>query len=160
MRLEGKRAIITGAGSGIGRAIALGFSAEGALVVSADINFSTAQRTAADIKSSRGTAIAVEVDVSERSQVESMVQATVDAFGRIDVLVCVAGIASVCHFLDLPEEWWDDVINVNLKGHFLCGQAAAREMVKTGGGAIVNITSQVAEVAQPLSAHGQGLSLR
>ncbi len=153
MRLEGKNAIVAGAGSGIGRAIALGYGAEGAGVVVADINLATAQQTAAYIVARGGSAIAVEVDVSKRAQVEAMVQAALAAYSRIHILCVVAGIATVSHFLELPEEWWDETLNVNLKGQYLCGQAVARHMAKAGGGSIINITSQVAEVAQPLSAH-------
>jgi NAD(P)-dependent dehydrogenase (short-subunit alcohol dehydrogenase family) len=75
------------------------------------------------------------------------------AFGRIHILACVPGVATMRHFLDLPENEWDEVMNVNLKGQYLCGQAAARHMAEAGGGAIINVTSQVAEVAQPMSAH-------
>ncbi len=153
MRLAGKNAIVAGAGSGIGRAIAIGYAAEGASVVVADIKLPTAQKTAAEIAARGGRAIAVEVDVSKRAQVEAMVEAALAAYSRIHILVCVAGIATVSHFLELPEEWWDETMNVNLKGQYLCGQAVARHMAKVGGGAIINITSQVAEVAQPLSAH-------
>jgi len=153
MRLEGKNAIVTGAGSGIGRAIALGYAAEGAKVVSADIIWPRAQKTAEEIKAAGGEAIAVEVDVSKRDQVEEMVEAALAAFERIHIAISVAGIASVAPFLELPEEWWDETLNVNLKGQYLVGQAVGRHMAQAGGGSIINVTSQVAEVAQPMSAH-------
>ena len=153
MRLSGKNAIVTGAGHGIGRAIALGFAAEGARVFAGDIDLATAQQTAADIRSAGGEALAVEVDVSQRAQVEAMLAAALAAYHRIHLLVCVPGISTTRHFLDLPEDEWDRVLAVNLKSQYLCGQAAARHMAQAGGGAIINITSQVADVAQPMSAH-------
>jgi glucose 1-dehydrogenase len=155
MRLQGRSAIVTGAGCGIGRAIALGFAAEGASVLSADIIAERAHSTAEEILARGGRARAVTVDVSKRDQVHAMVEAAVDEFGQVDILAAVAGIATVRDFLELPDEEWDEVIAVNLTGQFLCGQEAARQMVQTGGGAIINVTSQVAEVAQPMSAHYQ-----
>ncbi len=155
MRLPGKSAIVTGAGSGIGRAIALGYAAEGASVVAADIIGERAQATAAAIVEGGGDARAVTVDVSKRDEVDQMVEVGMSAFGRIDILAAVAGIATVREFLELSDEDWDRVIAVNLTGQFLCGQEAARRMARTGGGAIINVTSQVAEVAQPMSAHYQ-----
>jgi len=153
MRLEGKIAVVTGAGSGIGRAIALGYAKEGAKVVAADIVSERAKATAATVTGAGGAAEAATVDVSKRSEVEAMIELALSAFGRVDILASVAGIATVRDFLELPEEEWDEVLAVNLKGQFLCGQAAARQMAHTGGGAIINVTSQVAEVAQPMSAH-------
>ncbi len=153
MRLKDKIAIVTGAGSGIGRAIANGFAAEGARVAAADINLPAAQKTADEIRAAGGEAIAVGVDVSQRAQVEAMVAAALQVYGRLHVLASVAGIATVRHFLDLPEDEWDRVLAVNLKGLYLCGQAVARHMAQAGGGSIINVTSQVAEVAQPDCAH-------
>jgi len=153
MRLPDKVAIVTGAGSGIGRAIALGYAAEGARLVAADINLPAAQQTAADIAAAGGQAIAVEVDVSQRAQVEAMLAQALRAYERVHLLVCSAGIGPIHHFLDIPEDEWDRVLAVNLKGLFLCGQTVARHMAQAGGGVIVNITSQAAEVAQPDCAH-------
>ena len=153
MRLEGKNAIVTGAGHGIGRAIALGLAAEGARVAAPDIILPSAQQVADEIRAAGGQAIAMEVDVSRRDQVEAMVAAALAAFERIHILVCVPGISTMRHFLDLPEDEWDRVMQVNLKSQYLCGQAVARHMATAGGGSIINITSCVAEVAQPHSAH-------
>lgn len=153
LRLKDKNAVVAGSGSGIGRAIAIGFAVEGAGIVSADVNASWAERTAAEITSKGGEALGLAMDVSKRDQVESMMEAALTAFGRIHVLVAVAGIASVFHFLDLPDEEWDQILAVNLTGQFLCGQVAARHMAESGGGSIINVTSQVADVAQPMSAH-------
>ena len=95
----------------------------------------------------------VAVDVSQRPQVDSLVAAALKTYSRIHILVSVAGIATVRHFLDLPEDEWDRVLNVNLKGLYLCGQAVARHMAQAGGGSIINVTSQVSDIAQPDCAH-------
>lgn len=153
MRLKDKNAIITGAGSGIGQALAVGLAREGARVVCADVNLPAAQQTARQIQTNGGAALACGVDVSQRSQVETLVSAASTAYGRIHVLVCAAGIATVRHFLDLPEDEWDRILNVNLKGLYLCGQTVARHMAQAGGGSIINITSQVSDIAQPDCAH-------
>jgi glucose 1-dehydrogenase len=155
MRLGGKNAIISGAGSGIGRAIAIGFAAEGAGVVVADIIADRALSTTAEIRQTGGQAEAVTADVSRRPDVEKMLDAALAAFGRIHILVSVAGIATVRPFLELPEAEWDEIMAVNLKSQYLCGQIVGRHMAGSGGGSIINVTSQLAEVAQPMSAHYQ-----
>lgn len=148
MRLQDKNAIVTAAGSGICRAIAMGFAKEGARVVAGDINFSTAQITAEEIQAAGGNAIAVEVDVSQRGQVEAMFTTAVQAYERIHILVSGVGISTTRNFLDLPEDEWDRVIDTSLKGMYLCGQVAARHMAQNSGGVIVNISSNCDEVAQ------------
>jgi glucose 1-dehydrogenase len=153
MRLLDKNALITGAGSGIGRAIALAYAGQGAGVAAADIQAEAAEATAHQIRAAGGRAIAIAADVSDAAQVQAMLDAALREFGRVHVLVAAAGIATVRHFLDLPEDEWDRVLAVNLKGLFLCGQAAARHMAASGGGVIINVTSQLAEVAQPDCAH-------
>jgi NAD(P)-dependent dehydrogenase (short-subunit alcohol dehydrogenase family) len=155
VRLSGKNAIVTGAGSGIGRAVALGFAREGAGVVAADVDESRARETAQAIEAAGGTVLAVQVDVSSKASVEALLDAAVGKFGRIDVLFNNAGVSSRASFLEMAEEEWDRVLGVNLKGQFLVGQAVAKHMVAHGGGgSIINTSSQLAEgAANPRSAH-------
>ena len=155
MRLSGKHAIVTGAGSGIGRAVALGFSREGAGVVAADVDPARARETALAIEEAGGLAVAVQVDVSDKASVDALLGAALFRFERIDVLFNNAGVSSRAPFLEMTEAEWDRVLGVNLKGQFLVGQAVARHMVERGGGgSIINTSSQLAEgAANPRSAH-------
>jgi len=153
MRLQGRRCIVTGAGSGIGRAIAKGYAREGAAVVIADMSLAAAGETVQALKAEGRTCHAVQVDVRSRAQVDNMVDFALKRLGGLDIIVCAAGISPLTHFFDITEEEWDWVIDTNLKGLFLCGQAAARHMKDAGGGTIINITSQLSEVAQPKSVH-------
>jgi glucose 1-dehydrogenase len=140
MRLKDKVCVITGGASGIGAACAERFLLEGARVVVADIN---APKTAMD-------ALFIEVDVSSKQSAEHLVATTVKRYGSIDVLVNNAGITHAADFLDLAEEDFDRVLRVNLKGMFLCGQAAAREMVRAKTrGCIINMSSVNAVLAIP-----------
>ncbi|HEX5426174.1 MAG TPA: glucose 1-dehydrogenase [Candidatus Acidoferrales bacterium] len=140
--LQGKVAIVTGASTGIGKAIAIEMAHRGASVV---VNYigkpDAAQDVVKTIKSSNGEALAIEADVSNSQQVTRMVAQTVSQFGHIDVLVNNAGVEEEIPFLDLPEAEWDKIIAVDLKGPFLCTQAAAREMAKRKKGTVVNISS-------------------
>jgi NAD(P)-dependent dehydrogenase (short-subunit alcohol dehydrogenase family) len=154
MRLAGRKAIVTGAGSGIGRAIALGFAREGAGVVAADISPASADHTAAEIRGAGGRAISVVLDVARRASVDAMLEAALAEFGRIQILVSNAGVSGDHHFLELPEAEWDRVLGVNLKGQYLCGQVVVRHMATAGGGSIINTSSQLGEgAANPNRAH-------
>ncbi|MDJ0948911.1 MAG: SDR family oxidoreductase [Alphaproteobacteria bacterium] len=147
MRLKDKVAIVTGAAQGIGLACAQRFAAEGAKVVVSDIQEEVGQASAATID---GEAAFVACDVGDRQQVDAMVSAAVDAYGRVDICLSNAGIVHAADFLEIAEEDFDRVIRVNLKGVFLTGQAAARQMVTQGdGGVIINMASINAAVAIP-----------
>jgi glucose 1-dehydrogenase len=142
-RLRGRRAVVTGANSGIGRAIALHFAKEGANVC---VNYIThpeaADEVVAEINASGARGMKFLADVSNSDQVNAMIAETVKEFGGIDILVNNAGFETNHPILEMPVDAWRKVIDVDLTGAFLCAQAAAREMVKSdSGGAIVNITS-------------------
>src|SRR5262245_32172254 len=141
MRLQGRVAAITGGALGIGRATALLFAAEGAAVAIADIAPGPAALVAEEIVRRGGRALAVGADVGDAAQVQAFVDRTVAEFGRLDVMFANAGIAHSAPFLDHPETQWHRVLRVNLTGVFLCGQAAARQMVKQGGGRIIATAS-------------------
>ena len=147
MKLRDKVALVTGAAQGIGFACAQAFAAEGARVMLVDLNEGAVQAAAAKVgKSAAGTAC----DVSKKASVDRAVAAAVERFGRLDILVANAGIVHAAEFLDLDEADFDRVLAVNLKGVFLAGQAAARQMVKQGGGgAIINMSSVNAVLAIP-----------
>ncbi|MEM0288209.1 MAG: glucose 1-dehydrogenase [Nitrososphaerota archaeon] len=139
MKLADKVAIVTGAASGIGREIARVFASEGAKVVAADINYDGVLALSKEIESG---AVAVKADVSKKDDVIRMVKEAIDRYGRVDILVNNAGIQTVRRFLDLKEDEWRKVIDVNLTGAFLCSQMVAREMVdRAVEGSIVNISS-------------------
>lgn len=145
-RLDGKVAIVTGAGSGNGRAIANGLAAAGAMVCVADVVLDVAQQTVDAIRAADGKAIAVQANVTDRASIDRMVEATVYEFGRLDTLVNNAGVTNRDAFVDVPESEFDRVIGVNLKGPFLCAQAAVPNMRAVGGGSIINIVSTSAEL--------------
>jgi len=147
-RLDGKIAVITGAGSGIGRVAASLFAAEGARVVVADVAADQAESAVADIVADGGSAMAVVVDVSDESQVASMIGAAVGAYGGLDILFNNAGIfpADDGGILDTPPETWQKVMEVNLKGVWLGCRAAVPAMLDSGGGSIINVASFVALV--------------
>ena len=136
MRLKDKIAIITGSAQGIGEEIASRFCAEGARVVVADMNLENARKVATKLN-----ATALRADVADQASVESMVHQVVDQFGRLDILINNAGIGLNKPFLSTTLEEWNRQLSVNLTGQFLCAQSAARQMVRQGGGRIVNVAS-------------------
>lgn len=137
-RFNGKVALVTGAGHGIGLAIAQRFGAEGALVAVNDLRRERAQQAAASIPGS----LALAADVSDKAQVDAMFDALLARFGTIDVLVNNAGdIYAARHFLDGDEAWWDHVLGVNLKGAFLCSLRAAHAMARKRSGNIIHMSS-------------------
>ena len=146
--LDGKAAIVTGAGRGIGRAIALRLAHENAAVLVADLDVTQAGRVSVEIERLGGRACASRVDVTLAADVERMVSETVDAFGRLDILVNNAGVCTVAPLLETDEETWDALMNVNAKGVLLCSQAAARRMIEQGnGGRIINNASGAGKIA-------------
>ena len=152
MRLDGKVAIVTGGGSGIGRASAEAFAREGARVVVADRSESDALETVAKIGEGGGAAVTAVCDVTDGADAETMVRAAVDRYGRLDVLLNSAGITSRTDALKdaSPEEVWDKVIDVNLKGTWMVSWHAVPEMERSGGGSIVNLASTMALVGYPV----------
>jgi len=141
VRLKNRVGIITGAGQGIGKAIAEALAKEGAAAVVADVDFKNASLVAEGIQKGGGRGLAVKCNVASREEVEAMVKKTVDQFGQVDILVNNAGIIRPAMLLKMTDEQWDQVLNVHLKGSFLCLQVAAREMIKKNYGRIINITS-------------------
>jgi NAD(P)-dependent dehydrogenase (short-subunit alcohol dehydrogenase family) len=141
MRLKERVALVTGAGGGLGTAIARRLASEGASIVCADRNFQAAENTTLEIVGAGGTAIAHEADVSEYDQCSSQVAETVRIYGRIDIAVNNAGIGLHKLALDTTLEDWERVMRINLTGSFLTAQAAARVMVDQGGGRIIQIGS-------------------
>ena len=150
----GKTVLITGAGRGIGRDTALSFAADGANVC---VNYAhsavEAEQTAAEIEAFGGKAIACEADISDSTQVKAMVAAVIEAFGSIDILVNNAGLSIDGPFLEMQEQDWDRVYEVNLKGPFLVSQAVARHMIAANGGIIVNISATTTTYGRPNAAN-------
>jgi NAD(P)-dependent dehydrogenase (short-subunit alcohol dehydrogenase family) len=147
-----RTAILTGAGSGIGRAVALQLAREGADVAVADLNGAAAEATVAAVAEIGRRSLALAVDVTNRARVQAMVQQVVDAWGRIDILVACAGIYPRTAIVDLSEEEWDRVIATHLKGTFLCCQAVLPTMMEQRSGRIVTTASGMASSGRPKSA--------
>ncbi len=145
-RFQGKTAIVTGAGSGVGRAIALGLANGGASVVIADLSAERAESVVSEITSSGGSALAVSVDVADAPGVRDMVSKAVEKYGKIDILISNAGWDKVMPFVDTDEGLWDRVIDINYRGHVACAHAAVPRMIEAGSGKIVFIASDAGRV--------------
>ncbi|EIJ81532.1 3-oxoacyl-[acyl-carrier-protein] reductase [Bacillus methanolicus PB1] len=150
MKLEGKAALVTGASRGIGREIALELARKGANVA---VNYSGSEAKAnevvEEIKALGRNAFAVQCNVADSESVSNMVKVTIETFGKLDILVNNAGITKDNLLMRMKEEEWDDVININLKGVFLCIKAVTRQMMKQRCGRIINISSIVGVSGNP-----------
>ena len=151
-RLEGKVAVITGAASGIGRASALLFAREGAAVMVADLDAKAGEEAVAQIQREGGEVAFVRTDVSESTDVERMIRTAVETFGRVDVLFNNAGVNFPATVVDITEQAWQRSLDVNLKGVMLGCRHAIPEMLKSGGGSIINTASMLGLVASPRQA--------
>lgn len=142
MRLAHEVAIVTGAARGIGKAIALALSAEGASIILSDVS-EDVHNTAAEIKNSGGQAVGIVGNVTKMADCEAMVETAIKTFGKLDILVNNAGITKDNLIIRMSEEEWDAVLNINLKGTFLCTKAAVKPMMKQRSGKIINIASVI-----------------
>ena len=141
MALQGNIALITGAGAGIGQSISLAMAKAGANIVSADIDMSAAERTAQQATESGIEALAVQADVGNVQEIDEMVKAAVERFGRLDTIVNNAGVTLHAYITDLTEEDWDRIQRINSKGVFFCIQRAALQMIEQRSGSIINMAS-------------------
>ena len=140
-KLDNKVALVTGAARGIGKEISLTLAREGADIVANALHAPNLEILGAEIERLGRRVKTVTADISQKTDVDRMVDTAIDAFGKIDILVCNAGITRFAPFLEMTEEDWDAVIDVDLKGTFLCGQAVARHMVPRKYGKIINVSS-------------------
>jgi NAD(P)-dependent dehydrogenase (short-subunit alcohol dehydrogenase family) len=146
MSFKEKRVLVTGAGSGIGKAIAKAFAKNGAHLIINDLTEDRANLTQQEIIKAGGKAISIQADVSSKKQVSRMVNRVIEEFGWIDILVNNAGIFRPCEFFDLDVINWDRTFAVNVKGMFLCSQLVSREMIKRKSGSIINLSSITAKI--------------
>ena len=154
MRLQGKTAVVTGAGTGIGQAIAIAFAQEGAAVVVDYVgNASVSKDTITRINALGGKSLGIDADISIPDQVNALILQTVATFGKLDIFVNNAGIEKKFAFVDYPLDEWQKIMAVNLTGPFLCSQAAAKQMIAQGaGGRIINISSIHEDLPMPTNA--------
>ncbi|NLN16971.1 MAG: glucose 1-dehydrogenase [Firmicutes bacterium] len=143
-RLDGKKAIVTGGGQGLGKAMATALAEAGADVAIADLNADSAAAVAKELEGLGRQSMAVQVDVSNEEQVKAMVAKVVEAWGTVDILINSAGINRRNKLIDLAVEDYDAIMDVNLRGTFLCCQEAGRIMVAKGSGSIINVSSMSA----------------
>ena len=141
MQLEGKVAVVTGSGSGIGRAIAVRFAKEGAKVGVWDLNGAGARETVQQITEAGGSAMAIEADCSDKDQIRNAANKIREAYGQIQILVNNAGIAPFAPYMDITDEQWDTMMRINLKGPHLCVREMLPAMIEAGWGRVINITS-------------------
>ncbi len=150
MRFENTGVLITGAGSGIGRAASLAFATAGAAIAAADLRLEAAQATASAVEELGRKAVALQVDVTQPDSVQAMVEQAVAGLGSLDVLINSAGVREIVPFLELPAEEWTKVIGTNLTGTFLCSQAVARHLIaQNKSGKIINLSSVAGLVGVP-----------
>jgi NAD(P)-dependent dehydrogenase (short-subunit alcohol dehydrogenase family) len=150
MKLHQRVAIVTGAGSGIGRSICLEMAKEGAKIVAADVRLTTCEETVRMVKDSGGEAIAVQVDVTKPDQIESMIAAAVNGYGRIDIVCNNAGIGGdALPALEASEDMWDLVMTVNVKSMFMISRRVIPHMIRNGKGVIINTASASGFIASP-----------
>ena len=152
-RFERKTVLVTGAGGGIGRAIAMAFAAEGAQIAVTDVAQEALDKTAAMVRDIGAQAVSATADITSGQEVQAVVEAVLESFGKIDILCNCAGILTVSPVVDMPESDWDKVVAVNLKGVFLASKYVGRHMVKCMGGTIINIASIAGKEATPSLAH-------
>jgi len=143
-RVDQKRILVTGAGSGMGRSIALALAAEGARLTLFDLNIEAAETVRAEVESGGGAAIAVGGNVVKREDVAAAVAASTESYGGLDVLFAIAGIIQPLHFLDTTEENWRNTLDVNGLGSLICQQEAAKQMIAQGTGGKLVLTSSIA----------------
>jgi len=151
--LTGKVAVVTGAAQGIGRTISLAYAKHGAKVAVLDVKISEAQNVVVEITKCGSVGMALKVDVSNSNQVISAFKEIMDEFGRVDILVNSAGIYPESYVINMPEEEWDKVIGINLKGTFNCSKAAAKIMVNQKSGRIINLSSRAGRQGSRSHAH-------
>jgi NAD(P)-dependent dehydrogenase (short-subunit alcohol dehydrogenase family) len=150
--VDGQTAIVTGSSSGIGRAIAERFAADGADVVVCSREQDNVDPVAEDIEAEGGSALAVECDVTDRDAVEALAEATVEEFGGVDVLVNNAGASFMANFDDISENGWETIVEINLSGTVNCTQVAG-EHLKAGGGTVINFSSVAGQQGAPYMSH-------